>query len=69
MLTLSPEVKVIVVMGSRRYQSPGNVLLESYILSWFGLYLHRPFRGLFPTGCVYLSTESLLRVIMYVRKP
>ena len=73
------KVKVIVVMGSRRYQSPCNVLLQSYILSWFGLYIqtwlktiryvHRPFRGLFSTGCVYLSTESLLRVIMYVRKP
>ena len=73
------KVKVIVVMGSRRYQSPCNVLLQSYILSWFGLYIqtwlktiryvHRPFRGLFSTGRVYLSTESLLRVIMYVRKP
>ena len=76
MLTLSPEVKA---MGSRRYQSPGNVLLESFILSWVCWYtqtwlktiscVHRPFRGLLSIGCLHLSTESLLHVIMYVRKP
>ena len=55
-------------MGSRRYQSPCNVLLESYILSWFGLniqtwlktirYVHRPFRVLFSTVCT--SQQSLV---------